>query len=325
MTRALTLVRAHVISSLRDIASDVSKRIADGQLNNTTLSALLYAKFRVNAPELKKIGLEIQKRTLQILDAKDDASTEYKNLMTELRQSFAATRSKLILPLMKSKLNSMALAPSTAKDLVAFARSSISYVRSMCLDECDLWREWFEGEDGLHDFLKSVCEPLYDQLRPRIVKETQLLKLCELCTLIQTRYTHDLDEDPEPTDPDQLEFSVLIQPVLEETQRRLLFRARAMVRDEIENYRSKPEELDSYITRNKPLAGGQDGDKLHGAWGRPPPSQPDTPIVADNDEDFGDKVAEYNHNTRSGESWYPTLDKAIWLLSRIYRLLNVSL
>ena len=49
LTRALTLIKVHFVSALKDIAIDVNKRIADKQLNDTTMSALLYAKFRVGA------------------------------------------------------------------------------------------------------------------------------------------------------------------------------------------------------------------------------------------------------------------------------------
>ena len=62
LTRGLTLIRGHFVSSLRDVYASVAKKVTDQQLNDAALSALLYAKFRVGAPELKQIGLEIQKR-----------------------------------------------------------------------------------------------------------------------------------------------------------------------------------------------------------------------------------------------------------------------
>lgn len=43
-------------------------------------------------------------------------------------------------------------------------------------------------------FLESICKPLYDRLRQRIVAETQLVRLCELCTLLQTRYIRDQED-----------------------------------------------------------------------------------------------------------------------------------
>lgn len=62
MTRALTLVRNYFVGSLREVANEVTGRIKERQMNDTTQSALLYAKFRVNAPVLRDLVGEIEKR-----------------------------------------------------------------------------------------------------------------------------------------------------------------------------------------------------------------------------------------------------------------------
>lgn len=315
---------------MREIASEVSRRIADRQLNDTTMSALLYGKFRVGAPEPKRIGQEIQKRAKHPADAEGGAGVEYHNLMTELYQGYSATRGKLIIPLVRKKIGEIAMAPSTSKDLTAFARSSISYIRSVCLDEHSLWREWFEGDDSLYQFLESVCEPLYDSLRPRVIHETRLTKLCELCTLIQTRYMQDQDEFAELNDTTQLNFSALIQPALEDTQTRLVFRTQAIVRDDIEHYRPKKEELGEFIrSRSTPPPSRRSNvvatSGRKGSAGVPTTPTPKTPIVVDRDDGYFDsEEVAWSYNTNSSpEGWYPTLRRAIWLLSRIYRLVNV--
>ncbi|KAL2014256.1 hypothetical protein VTN00DRAFT_1781 [Thermoascus crustaceus] len=324
LTRALTLIRGHFVSTLREISSDVSKRIADRQLNDTTMSALLYAKFRVGAAELKQIGLEIQKRAVPPLEPEQGAEAEYQSLMNELHTNFSATRGKLIIPLVRKKLSDIAQAPSTSKDLVAFARASISYIRGICLDEFELWGEWFHGQAGLYDFLEAICEPLYDHLRPRIIHETKLIKLCQLCTLLQTRYLLDPEDETENVDPNQLDFSVLIQPALEDAQTRLVFRAQAILRDEIERYKPRPEDID-YPARNRRGTQIQlSGRKVTSTT--PTTPLPKTPTVVD--EDY-DSQTEREADVRwdfdaqaAAEGWYPTLQKAVWLLSRIYRLVN---
>jgi hypothetical protein len=328
LTRALTLIRVHFTEALREIAADVAKRIADRQLNDTTMSALLYAKFRVGAPELKAIGLEIHKRAVVPKGSAPGAEAEYQSLMNELYQSYSTTRGRLILPIVTKKIGEIAQAPSTSKDLVAFARTSISYIRRICIDECDLWREWFDGDGGLYDFLEAMCEPLYDYLRPRTIHETQILKLCELCTLIQTLYMEDDDEDDSSIDPNKLDFALLVHPALEDAQNRLVFLSLAILRDDIERYKPKPEDLD-YPAKNKKLTGpggkssqpalsGKRGPKEDAA---PAPVMPKTPTVVEED----DPDARWNYNTEAAfKDWYPTLRKAIWLLSKIYRLVHVS-
>ncbi|KAI9830203.1 MAG: Golgi transport complex subunit 3 [Phylliscum demangeonii] len=325
LTRALAIIRARFLASLRDISSDVAKRIADRQLNDTTMSALLYGKFALGAQELKAGVQEVRKRATHPVDAEAGIGAEYLRLMKELYQNYAATRRKLILPVVKKKITDISLAPSTAKNLTAFARSSISCLRSVCQDEHTLWRHWFEGDEEMDDFLKSVCEPGYDFLKPRITQETQLVKLCELCTLIQTRYMHDEDEMAEVKASGQLDFSVLIQPTLGLAQARLVLRAQAMVREEIENDAPKKEELVSFIRKNlepNRVNGNQPGRQA--SVTTPITPMPKTPVVVDQDDDyFGGKEGAGTYDAELlPENWYPTLRKAIWLLSRIYRLIN---
>ncbi|TKA71280.1 hypothetical protein B0A49_02572 [Cryomyces minteri] len=330
LTRALTLIRVHFTNSLREIAADVSKRIADRQLNDTTMSALLYAKFRSGAAELKQVGLEIQKRAVLPAGAEPGAEAEYQSLMNELYQSYSATRGRLILPIVTKKMGAIAMAPSSSKDLVAFARSTISYMRGICYDEHDLWGEWFASEGGLYDFLEAICEPLYDYLRPRTIHETQILKLCELCTLIQTRYMEGEEDDSEPTESNRLGFSTLIHPALEDAQTRLVFLALAVLRDDIEHYKPRPEDLD-YFTRNRRVSLARNGTRpaLSGRKepvNEPPIQTPKTPMVVDEEGGIDTLNAGWGFDTDAAlEGLYPTLRKAIWLLSRIYRLVNSSI
>ena len=290
------------------------------------MSALLYAKFRVSATELKEVAQEIRKRAVLPAGAEPGAEAEYQSLMNELYTSYSATRGKLVIPLVRKKIGEIAMAPSTAKELVPFARSSVGYIRGICSDEYELWREWFEGEDGLYDFLESVCEPLYDHLRPRTIHENQLLKLCELCTLIQTRYLRDQDEE-DSVDANELDFSILIQPALEDAQTRLVFRTQAILREEIESYKPKPEVLDypgknrrvslSGTKSNIPVTSGRKGSVPE-----PTTPMPKTPTIVEEGDSPNSRWGIDTEATLQG--WYPTLKKAIWLLSRIYRLVNVK-
>ena len=312
------------MAALRDIYHEVSKKIADKQLNDTTMSALLYAKFRVGAPELKQIGLEIQKRAVPPLDPDQGNEAEYQSLLNELHSNFSAVRGKLITPLVRKKLNEIAQAPSSSKDLVAFARASISYIRGVCFDEFDLWGEWFHGQGGLYDFLEMICEPLYDHIRPRIIHEDKIVRLCQLCTLLQTRYLLDPDEEPENIDVTQLDFSFLIQPALEDAQTRLVFRAQAYLRDEIERYKPRPEDL-QYPIRNRetPVSstdGQISGKKVLSADMLVNFSQ--STRTDDGPDSTFEQDSKWDLEMQAG--WYPTLRKAIWLLSRIYRLVNVQ-
>ncbi|CAK3963345.1 Conserved oligomeric Golgi complex subunit 3 [Lecanosticta acicola] len=345
LTRGLTLIRHYFTKCLGEIAADISKRIQSGQLKETTHSALLYAKFRVPAPELKALGVEIQKRAVPTPDDVDNGrEPEYLGLQRELYQSYSATRGRLILPLVAKKMADLAANPQQT-DVLSFVKSSISFLRGICLDEYDLWFEWFETDGALYEFLESLMDPMYDYLRPRTIHETKLEKLCDLCAMIQGRYMDAESDEDEESDNGvftpsangrlpgrKLDFASLVQPALEDAQTRLVFLALNVLRDGIENYKPKPEDLE--FSPKAATTGGngtrKGGPVLSGKRNPPAPDTPapKTPAVVDNDIDDGESmfskhfVAE--ESVTSGRHWYPTLRKAVWLLRRIYRLVNSS-
>lgn len=318
LTRALTLVRNTFISGARDITDEVAKRINDKQtnVNDTLLSSMLYAKFRVDAPLMKDLGLEVQKRAVPPADAEPGTEGEYQSLMNELHQAFTSCRLKLVLPITQQKLSEIA-ASTTSTDLVTFAKSSITYIRGVCLDEFELWEEWFHGQRGVYDFLEALCDPLFDQLRPRIIHETKLSKLCSLVSLIQTRYVNAEDEDEAP-DPTQLDFASLVQPALEDAQTRLVFRTLALLRDEIEYYKPAAEDLD-YPRRISEPPTPKSAAPLFGRK----TSNIASALPEDDSGDEGNTPSIWSRN-RLLDLSYPTLPRAIRLLSRIYRLVNSS-
>ena len=326
LTRALTLVRNTFMAGVRETTTEVAGRIAAKQLNDTTMSALLYAKFRVGAAEMKELGLEIHKRASPPADAEPGTEGEYQSLMNELHSSFAACRARLVLPIVQKRLAETAQLPNS-KDLVQFARASISYIRGVCFDEFELWSEWFHGYRGFYDFLESICEPLYDHLRPRIIHENKLSKLCSLVSLLQIRYLHD-EEEEGPADLNQLDFSALIQPALEDAQTRLVFRALAILREKIELFKPKLEDLDyPRLTSAPPVSATK--APLSGRRGSRDPSSPVTKTpTTDLDEDSADEGTfswTLSASRRSAlKHCYPTLSRSIRLLSRIYRLVNSS-
>jgi conserved oligomeric Golgi complex subunit 3 len=323
LTRALTLIRNYFTSSLRDISADVTKRMADRQLNDSTISALLYAKFRVGAPELKKLGQEIQKRAAAPEGAAPGTEGEYQGLLNELHQSYSTTRARLLQPIVSKRMTELSSTPSTSGDLVQFARSGVNFIRGLCSDEYDLWGEWFTDDQMLYPFLDSLCEPFYDRLRPKIIHETKIIKLCEFCTLIQTRYLEDSDLESEDSDGQSFDFGRLIQPALQDAQDRLVFLAQVILRNDIQYFKPKPEHLDYPRRASRvALSGSRNQPPLSGRKGSNGPLSPipKNPIIVE--EDGIDREPVFDSGT--GE-YYPTLRRAVWLLSRIYRLIHVSL
>jgi hypothetical protein len=175
-------------------------------------------------------------------------------------------------------------------------------------------------------------------------------KLCDLCSIIQSRYGNsDADDEFEntitsPSPPNapgnrKLDYASLVQPVLEDAQTRLVFLAMNVLRDGIENYRPTPDDLKIQEAGTPGTNGNKTGPVLSGKRDITPVPQtpktpmtpvPKTPVLVDVDSDDAESMfsrrlnVKDNGTTPSSRQWYPTLRKAIWLLRRIYRLVNSS-
>ena len=119
--------------------------------------------------------------------------------------------------------------------------------------------------DGVRsEYLESLCDYLYDDLRPRILHEPRLTALCEVCTVLQALMVLDVPSLPDASSDDDgeldelvldldqpkkhkglrtLHISHLLQMVLQDAQTRLFFKAQSIIQSEIRYYVPKPEDL----------------------------------------------------------------------------------
>lgn len=127
----------------------------------------------------------------------------------------------------------------------------------------------------------------------------------------------------EGTGPHKLRFGELLDTVLQDTQTRLVFRAQYIVEAEVLHYAPEPADLD-YPGR---LAGtGQDGGKGKGKA---------VPSLSRWQQDLGGNnamgIVEVDGTPvfrlppdEILDSWYPTLKKTLWILSRLHSYVNVG-
>jgi hypothetical protein len=107
----------------------------------------------------------------------------------------------------------------------------------------------------------------------------------------------------------QLDFGILVQPALQDAQSRLVFRTENLIVNDIQNFVPKDPDLDYPRL-------------LHVTSGVAPTS----PSIKSPSLDIFSSTGETNEFFDSGrlfQGWYPTLRKSIWILSKIYRLVNV--
>ena len=129
---------------------------------------------------------------------------------------------------------------------------------------------------GCSQYLETLCDLLYDDLRPRILHEPRLTVLCEVCTVLQALMVLDASADNENGDDDddedstegssddddhnfpakstsdekfngklghRLQISHLLKMVLQDAQTRLFFKAQSVIQSDIRHFVPKIEDL----------------------------------------------------------------------------------
>ncbi|CAO3664413.1 unnamed protein product [Umbelopsis vinacea] len=320
MTRGMTYIKMYIIKSLRDIGYEIYKKTSQkGQkLSAAAQTTLLYAKFRALGHKIRPLAAELEKRC--------KGHREYYSLLTDAVNSYIQVRQQLLSPIITANIQE--LGPYN-DNLLDFARNGCGYMMNVCYEEFQLFYCFFDsGEEELYSYLELLLSYLYDYLRPRIIHENRIEVLSELCNIFQLHIIRDL-EGADVNKGRNLAFSYLVRNILQDTQGRLVFRAESYIHNDIEKYVPNTSDLD-YPTIL------QTNDK-------PTFSHADTPATFDVAEDSDGSVTEAptdndttssptpssiasppNAFTDNNVAWFPTLQRTLWILSKLYRCVRTT-
>ncbi|CAO3632757.1 unnamed protein product [Cunninghamella echinulata] len=334
LTRAMTLIKMYAISTIKTLGYETYKQImsknADPTMTLSKQTTIFNVKFRTIAPTIKNLADEVEKR--------GRGHTEYMTLYKEIISVYIQTRQQVLSPIISRKI--MELGPNGG-NLLTFARNGCAYIMGLCSDEYNLFYTFFQtGEDEIYEYLELLTSYLHDYLRPRIIHENNILVLSELCSIFQMYVLQENQLLP-VTDNDaskkEVVFGHLIQDALEDAQTRLVFRSQMYIHNDIEKYQSKPE--DFQLERLKGNSASSTSILLDSNQQQQSQQQEITigPATLNIDEDQSDtqsiapSIAMTERSTFEdpdvllgqgldvSKGWYPTLQKTMWILSKLYR------
>ncbi|KAG5420546.1 COG3 [Candida metapsilosis] len=311
MTRALTLIRNFLSNELRSINESVNVKLKHNSEEKQvlTIDLLIYNEFNNYLKHSEECFHELAKELFKRSTKHD----EYNGLINDVLTTYFQIRANLLKQYIdKTSTIAELYTKSLNTDLVQTCQDQISYFKKIIEKEVTLFSKFFtpsfHGEDlkamiwdEFYTFLKGVLDPLYDGIRLWVLKEVNISSLCQLTTLLQKYYEFEDSDDPNGslvdsqsyfgiTQAETIKYGVLFQPLLDDTQHRLIFR--------IQNY------IDTKLTRYKPSA-------MDLKIGHKKQSKTKTvnPLDVDYDENLFPDV-------------YLPLAKAMTILSNIYELVN---
>ncbi|KAF6151279.1 hypothetical protein GIB67_020601 [Kingdonia uniflora] len=283
-SRALGMIRSHILSVLKSASSQVQAVIRGSGGNTISVSegveaSLIYVRFKAAASELKPVLEEIESRS---------SRKEYAQVLAECHRLYCEQRLSLVKSIVHQRISEF----SKKETLPSLTRSGCAYLIQVCHLEHQLFDHFFpsSSEDVLNlaPLIDPLCTYLYDTLRPKLIHEAHLDFLCELVDILKVEV---LGEQLNKRGESLAGLRPTLQRILADVHERLTFRARTHIRDEIANYIPTDEDLDY------PAKLGRTAEIVSG-----------TTLNDENPDVF--------------KTWYPPLEKTLSCLSKLYRSLE---
>ncbi|KAL6496441.1 Golgi transport complex subunit 3 [Orobanche gracilis] len=298
-SRALGMIRSHVISVLKSTSSQVQAAMRSSAGNNASVSegveaSIIYVRFKAAANELKPVLEEIESRKPR---------KEYVQILTECHKLYCEQRLSLVRGIVHQRISEFAkkeALPSLTRSgcaylmqgLVISATAKGRTTKHVCQLEHQLFDHFFpsssEDVSNLSPLIDPLCTYLYDTLRPKLIHEVNVDILCELVDILKVEV---LTEQVSRRGESLAGLRPTLERILADVHERLTFRARTYIRDEIASYLPLDEDLD-YPARLEQSA-------QTNSEASPSSRSPDV-----------------------SRTWYPPLEKTITCLSKLYRCLE---
>ncbi|WMV37056.1 hypothetical protein MTR67_030441 [Solanum verrucosum] len=151
-SRALGMIRSHVLSVLRSTSSQVQAAIRSSGGSKTSFaegieSSIIYVRFKAAANELKPILEEIESRTPR---------KEYIQLLEECHKLYCEQRLSLIRGIVQQRISEF----SRKEALSSLTRSGCAYLMQVCQLEHQLFNHFFPSSSEDISSLTPLVDPL---------------------------------------------------------------------------------------------------------------------------------------------------------------------
>ncbi|XP_062191897.1 conserved oligomeric Golgi complex subunit 3-like isoform X2 [Phragmites australis] len=284
-SRALSMIRSHVLSILKGASSQVQAAIRGSNSGKNVVTegveaSLIYVRFKAAASELKPILGEIESRS---------SRKEYAQILSECHSLFCEQRLYLVRGTVQQRISEFA----RKEALPSLTRSGCAYLMEACQFEHQLFAHFFPSSaadvSSMAPLMDPLCTYLYDTLRPRLIYEGNIDSLCELVDILKVEV---LGEQLSRRGESVVGLRPIFQRILADVHERLAFCARTHIREEIANFRPSDEDLDY-------------------------PGKLERSVDTTSSATVGDNSDIY-------VTWYRPLEKTVSCLSKLYRCLEPS-
>ncbi|CAI4431430.1 CDA_G0015990.mRNA.1.CDS.1 [Saccharomyces cerevisiae] len=302
-------------------------------LPSTTRDAFLYSKFYTIADTFKTQVSEIVKRSNE--KAYNKYHDELNSILYECFNHYFQTRLRLLTPVIWSHIDEIVVKDKD-QGLVKFIQDGKVYFQQLCADEYKLFVEFFPEKEcrfKINQWFLQLCEPLYDSIRVRVLKETDICTLCDSVTLFAPYYEFEEGSEEYVKQFTDIQYDKLFEPIVQKVQARLILRVQIYVQQNILSYRPTRDVFMISNRRRKSKTSLQgDNEDATTSDDNPDPllesylsSFKNRNILPISPNDADDKCIDSEESTdkiSQLQTYYPPLLKTLALLSKIYEMIN---
>ncbi|AJU44943.1 Cog3p [Saccharomyces cerevisiae YJM1248] len=302
-------------------------------LPSTTRDAFLYSKFYTIADTFKIQVSEIVKRSNE--KAYNKYHDELNSILYECFNHYFQTRLRLLTPVIWSHIDEIVVKDKD-QGLVKFIQDGKVYFQQLCADEYKLFVEFFPEKEcrfKINQWFLQLCEPLYDSIRVRVLKETDICTLCDSVTLFAPYYEFEEGSEEYVKQFTDIQYDKLFEPIVQKVQARLILRVQIYVQQNILSYRPTRDVFMISNRRRKSKTSLQGGNEdATTSDDNPDPllesylsSFKNRNILPISPNDADDKCIDSEESTdkiSQLQTYYPPLLKTLALLSKIYEMIN---
>ncbi|CAD6621625.1 XXYS1_4_G0005170.mRNA.1.CDS.1 [Saccharomyces cerevisiae] len=302
-------------------------------LPSTTRDAFLYSKFYTIADTFKIQVSEIVKRSNE--KAYNKYHDELNSILYECFNHYFQTRLRLLTPVIWLHIDEIVVKDKD-QGLVKFIQDGKVYFQQLCADEYKLFVEFFPENEcrfKINQWFLQLCEPLYDSIRVRVLKETDICTLCDSVTLFAPYYEFEEGSEEYVKQFTDIQYDKLFEPIVQKVQARLILRVQIYVQQNILSYRPTRDVFMISNRRRKSKTSLQVGNEdATTSDDNPDPllesylsSFKNRSILPISPNDADDKCIDSEESTNKIsqlQTYYPPLLKTLALLSKIYEMIN---
>lgn len=312
LIRACELISTYLKNLLRQSLNDIMDK--KSSLSTGTRDALLYNKFATVSESYKLQVTEIVNRINDATYAR--YHDEMESILNECYEQYFQIRSKLLRDMIWAQLDQTIIKDKDAA-LDRFIQDNKSYFQQLCTNEYNLFVKFFPEDQcryRVNEWFLQLCEPLYDCVRTRVLREVNIPQLCDSVTLFARYYEFEENSEEYLRQFKDVQFDKVFEPIVQKLQARLILRVQVYVEQYIVKY--QPPKDVFKITNRRVVATSNKNTNNNTQ------DVENEAIVNAYIEKFNIRNQESDGTVLDIRSYYPPLVTALALLSKIFEMIN---